>query len=56
MDLKDIVGRLSKLKYELQTDKPLTAVEDCRSDSKAWNIYLQTQKYVNRYYVLSIMC
>ena len=36
-EIKEIVGRLSKLKYELQTDKPLTEVKDQLPDSSRWN-------------------
>jgi len=35
-DIKMVISILSKLKNEMQTDKPLTAIEDGRSDTSAW--------------------
>ena len=42
-ELKTIVGLLSRLKYELQTDKPLTTLEegsDCTDDCEVWNNFI----------------
>lgn len=41
-DLKDIVGNISKLKYELQTDKPFKLLEDNWEDVKVWNDFIQS--------------
>lgn len=45
-DLKSIVGHLSRLKNELQTDKPLSALEDDREDTALWNRYLDADREV----------
>lgn len=39
--MKDIVGNISKLKYELQTDKPFMLLEDDGADRCAWNEFIE---------------
>ena len=41
-DQKEIVGRLSKLRNELMTDKPILHIEDGKSDANTWNSYLDS--------------
>ncbi|CAD7089490.1 unnamed protein product [Hermetia illucens] len=41
-ELKEIVGNISKLKYELQTDKELTPISGTSSDVMTWNIFLSS--------------
>ncbi|XP_074645740.1 damage-control phosphatase ARMT1-like [Tubulanus polymorphus] len=41
--VKDVVGRLSKLRNELQTNKPLTPITDDGRDAEIWNEYLQSR-------------
>ena len=38
--LKEVVGRLSKLRYEIMTNKPLCRVEDQMSDAAVWNSFI----------------
>ncbi|XP_028295317.1 damage-control phosphatase ARMT1 [Gouania willdenowi] len=41
---KNAIGLLSKLRNELQTDKPVVELKDDLKDSEAWNQYLQRQQ------------
>ena len=41
--LYKVVEELSKLRYEMQTDKPIVALEDDTGNAGVWNSYLQTQ-------------
>lgn len=41
-DIKDIQGHISKLKYELQTDKPLMELTGNEVDKDHWNEFLDT--------------
>lgn len=38
---KQAISLLSKLRNELQTDKPILALTDGREDAESWNQYLQ---------------
>ncbi|ESO96394.1 hypothetical protein LOTGIDRAFT_178238 [Lottia gigantea] len=40
-DLKGIAGEISKLRYEIQTDKDVVALEDTRGDVDIWNEVLK---------------
>ncbi|XP_059608671.1 damage-control phosphatase ARMT1 [Phlebotomus argentipes] len=40
-DLKDVIGNISKLKYELQTDKKFKPLDGNDSDQEAWNAFLR---------------
>ncbi|XP_046571078.1 LOW QUALITY PROTEIN: damage-control phosphatase ARMT1-like [Haliotis rubra] len=40
-ELKDITGRLSKLRFQIQTDKPVENLEDSRTDTPIWNQHHQ---------------
>jgi len=40
-ELKTIVGCISKLRNEVQTNKPVIAIKDDRTDTVIWNNYLQ---------------
>ena len=42
--LYKVVEELSKLRYEMQTDKPIVALEDQRGNASVWNSYLERQK------------
>ena len=44
--LYTVVEQLSKLRYEMQTDKPITDIEDGAGNAAVWNDYLQRQKQV----------
>ncbi|KAL3874311.1 hypothetical protein ACJMK2_037343 [Sinanodonta woodiana] len=48
-ELKDIVGGISKLRNELQTDKSILTLEDDRSDVTTWNKYLEEQTTLHGY-------
>uniref|UniRef100_A0A6B2EKQ7 Sugar phosphate phosphatase n=1 Tax=Phlebotomus kandelakii TaxID=1109342 RepID=A0A6B2EKQ7_9DIPT len=39
-DLKDVIGNISKLKYELQTDKKFKLLDGTDSDQEEWNVFL----------------
>ena len=39
--LYKVVEELSKLRYEMQTDKPIVALEDQTGSAGVWNSYLQ---------------
>ncbi|GAB6020642.1 hypothetical protein CHUAL_003313 [Chamberlinius hualienensis] len=39
-ELKTVINRLSKLKNEMTTDKPLTDISDGRDDASLWNRHL----------------
>lgn len=41
-DLKDVIGNISKLKYELQTDKKFKLLDGNDSDQEEWNSFLQS--------------
>ena len=36
-DSKEVLAKLSKLRYEIKTDKPLTLIEDDQPDASIWN-------------------
>lgn len=42
-ELKTVIGELSKLKYEIQTNKPMRNIESNASDVKSYNDYLTQQ-------------
>ena len=39
--LKDVIEKMAKLRYELQTNKPFSEITDEREDQTVWNEYLQ---------------
>lgn len=41
---KQTISLLSKLRNELQTDKPVLALTDSLQDTECWNQYLQRQQ------------
>lgn len=41
---KQAISLLSKLRNELQTDKPVLALTDCLPDTDSWNQYLERQQ------------
>ncbi len=41
--LYKVVEELSKLRYEMQTDKAITDIEDDTGNSEVWNTYLRKQ-------------
>lgn len=43
-DFKSTVGRMSKLRYELQTNKPLYLLTDGRRDVEQWNEFYEREK------------
>lgn len=47
-DSKSIVGQLSRLKNELQTNKPLSTLEDDCEDVILWNRYLDLDREVQK--------
>jgi len=42
--LKKVVESLSKLRYEMQTDKPITELDDGIDNANIWNQYLEERK------------
>jgi hypothetical protein len=46
-DNKQIIGRLSKLRYELQTNKPIRPLESDAPDAEIWNKELERQTAAN---------
>ena len=46
-DLKLVAGRLSKLKNEVQTDKPVIPLEDSWRDAPLWNTVLEEETEQN---------
>ena len=42
--LKKVVEKLSQLRYEMQTDKPITNLEDEIGNAHVWNDYLEMRK------------
>jgi len=42
--LSKVVEELSKLRYEMQTNKPITALENTMRDATVWNKYLEQQQ------------
>jgi len=39
--LKDVIEKMAKLRYELQTNKPFAEINDDRDDQTVWNEYLK---------------
>ena len=37
--MKEVIGKLSKMRYEMMTNKPLGRVEDDLPDAEVWNNY-----------------
>lgn len=46
-DLKAVIESMSKLRYELQTNKPLLPISDEGSDANIWNEFLEKLKAEN---------
>ena len=42
--LYKVVEELSKLRYEMQTDKPIVPIEDSVGNAAVWNKYLQARQ------------
>jgi hypothetical protein len=38
---KKVLEKMSKLRYEMQTNKPIKPIEDCGNDADTWNLFLQ---------------
>lgn len=53
-DLKEIIGNISKLKYELQTDKPFKPLEGDDTDQRAWNNFIESLDDDKRSYFSSV--
>lgn len=49
-ELKDAIGGISKLKYEVQTDKPMTEIPGDDSDEYEWNRLLKEIEPNNSYF------
>lgn len=49
-ELKEIVGCLSQLKYELQTDKEFRLIDESSPDHKMWNNHIREMADKNTYY------
>ena len=49
-DIKNIIENMSRLRYEMLTDKPLQPITDGSSDSKVWNEFLLRLKQENEGY------
>ncbi|ESO11602.1 hypothetical protein HELRODRAFT_190024 [Helobdella robusta] len=45
-ELKDFIGKISRLRSELQTDKPFTLLEEDCPDTEAWNQRIQIPNLV----------
>lgn len=43
-DSKGVIAKLSKLRYEMKTNKPLMQMEDDRSDVQIWNNTIKESK------------
>lgn len=43
-DSKGVIAKLSKLRYEMKTNKPLTQMEDDRPDVQIWNDTIEKGK------------
>ena len=43
-DSKDVLAKLSKLRYEIKTNKPLMSLEDDRLDVGIWNDTIENTK------------
>ena len=46
-ELKAVIESMSKLRYEMQTNKPLLPIEDNGNDAHVWNEFLQRLKAEN---------
>lgn len=43
---KQTISLLSKLRNELQTDKPVVTLTDCLPDTETWNKYLERHQKI----------
>ena len=43
-DSKGVIAKLSKLRYEMKTNKPLMQIEDDRPDAQIWNNTIKESK------------
>ena len=43
-DSKGVIAKLSKLRYEMKTNKPLMQMEDDRPDVQIWNSTIKESK------------
>ena len=43
-DSKGVIAKLSKLRYEMKTNKPLMQMEDDRPDVQIWNNTIEESK------------
>ncbi|GAB0090165.1 Protein-glutamate O-methyltransferase [Sergentomyia squamirostris] len=53
-DLKDVIGNISKLKYELQTDKPFKVLEGNDTDQAVWNSFIDNLPEMKKSYFSGI--
>ena len=45
--LKDIIEEMSRLRYEMLTNKPLQKINDGRKDAEVWNQFLEKLRIEN---------
>ena len=46
-ELKDVIEEMSRLRYELQTNKSMCLIQDNGSDAQVWNEFFQRLKSEN---------
>ncbi|UYV69052.1 C6orf211 [Cordylochernes scorpioides] len=49
-EVKAVIGRLSKLRNEMQTNKPMLPLESSEEDVDLWNLYLEEQPEVPHWF------
>ena len=46
-EVKDVIELMSKLRYEMMTNKPISKIQDNASDAHVWNEFLERLKAEN---------